>query len=353
MKIEDNLLDQLFDQAKNEKVMHSFSDTKTTFINALAVGVISALGLKTITSSILKTKFFIMSISTITILTSTAIIYQVAVKKPNELAIQKTQHPIENIQTKDNSKVMTMSAPPNLFIAQNLPNNNTLNFPVAIDTPEVQKPVEIKDVEVIDSLESIQKSLEEAKETLKTLEISDEISEIISKALNEVKAELSQIDLEKIHNELVVNLEELELSNKIEEAVIKAVQIIDNHVILIKNKNNCEDIMLNKDSENLTKKSFNITTDSDEHDIQIIRNKAEKAGIDFRYNLTSWKNERIKKLDIYMVIDDCKYVTQKQSVHLSKINKREKFSLSISWYENKDGQAIKFSNSKCSSITCR
>lgn len=71
----DDPLDQLFQQARNQAPKRSFADTKSVFAGALALGVATAAHAKAMTGVLFKSKFIIMSISTASIITTSALIY--------------------------------------------------------------------------------------------------------------------------------------------------------------------------------------------------------------------------------------------------------------------------------------
>lgn len=110
----DEQMDQLFSSARNQAPKHSFSAASSAFTGAMALGVSTAAHAKVMTSSIFKSKIIIMSVSTTTLITASALIYS-AMQSPssakNEASFSQKKTPIPETEHLQATETTTDEAP--------------------------------------------------------------------------------------------------------------------------------------------------------------------------------------------------------------------------------------------------
>jgi hypothetical protein len=329
--MEDNkmnsVLEDLFAQARVEESQHSFADTKQTFIAGLAIGGASAIGLKIITSSILKSKFFIMSISAVSIVTSAVLVYTAAVKPTESIADHKVGPSTELVQ--DNI-TMGSTLPSNLFVEQNSP-LITVEPDDSIVVEETDTTVNIEEiiVKAIDSIdmEAIEAEIAKAIESVRNIDI-----EVIEGEMAELR-----VMLEGMH---VDSLIRIELSNTLMELEAEGLRLNND---IHKNMTEARAIMLNRkvsEEPKLTRKVFTITDNTTDLDLEAFNKEATEAGIDVRYDCRVWAG-KVKKLNMRCEINTDNG-EQIQDIHIRNVKRNESFAFNIVWYENEAGQAVYF-----------
>lgn len=329
--ITDNMnpeLDDFFAEARVETPEHSFSDTKKTLLAGLAIGGISLVGAKIIASSILKSKFFIMSISAVTILSSAVLVYTTGIK-PNAQISEKVSHPT--------SEVMAVASPngdqlpDNLFVMSDMP----INMDVEPDDSVI--------VVKMDSVENIEQIIMKVMHSSSMEHLMDSIGDIMELIKN-IDIEIDEDDMAEIK---VMIKEFSEDSVKMTELINMATSLEkmghDIETQLMQVQNGQHVIMLNRTVSNgpeLHKRVFTITNQTTDLDLEAFNKQATAAGIDVRYDCTVWAS-KVKKLNMRLEInnDHSKQVTD---IHIRKVKRNESFVHNIIWFENNEGQAVKF-----------
>ena len=345
---EDKLLDDLFDSARNAAPEYTFKETKKAFLSAAVIGA-AVLGLKTISSSILKTKFFIMTISTVSIISSAVLFYNTTVTTPAELTANHSLN-----EGKSKNVVMAMPAP-NLF-------NEVL--------PQEIIPVEPDDTtKKIEEVEVIEKEIERIEITknlkldsliaeltnINVMEVGDGVNKkmivlsgsdtVFIQNMGEIEAEISKA-MEIVRIEIDGQLEELEeLKVLAETDRLEMLEDMDE----LKHERRVI-IMKDRSRSHLHKVSFTINDHTFIEELEEIKDKAVAAGIDFTYTAKVKKNQ-IKKLDLNMKLENENGSNEHSQIYLTK-SRGEVFSINIEWYENEIGEAVSFSKSKDKNKNC-
>ncbi|MDX1349887.1 MAG: hypothetical protein R3279_06565 [Putridiphycobacter sp.] len=327
------LLEDLFAQARVEVPQRSYDDTKKTFLTGLAVGGASIIGLKVITSSILKSKFFIMSISAVSILTSAVLVYTAAVKPTQSVADHQTKPSTEVFEA---NTPMGSALPPDLFVEQNRPTllvepDDSLDVEKT-DTVANLEAIILKTIDSID-MEAIEIELARAVESLKEIDI-----EVIEGEVAELRLMLEKMQVD--------SLIRFELANTLRELEAEGVKL--NHDI-DRNRHEARVMVLSRETvqaPKLTRKVFTITDKTTDLDLEAFNKEATEAGIDVRYDCRVWAG-KVKKLNMRCEINTDNG-EQIQDIHIKNVKRNETFAFNIVWYENASGEAVYFNKTeKC------
>ena len=349
------LLDDLFAEARTEVPKHTFADTRKVLLAGLAIGGASLLGAKIITSSILKSKFFIMSISAITILTSAVLVYTTGLKPNNDLSSSGTNAPNELVAV---NIPMGSQLPDNLFVAA---------IPQEVEeTPAVAEPGDTVIIIRKDSIVDVQEIIEEVMQSL-NLEALEVDMEQLMESISNIEIDIDMHDLEGSIEDMLEGISEIDID--IDEEDFAELRIIiedftsdsvnmsklmsmsldleaigkDLELQLHNLKHAPKTIMLNRtvySSSDLTKKVFTISNHTTNEDLEDFNKQATAAGMDVTYQAHVWKN-RIKSLHMRLEIDGDNS-KRSTDIHIRKIKRNENFVQNIIWYENAEGQAVKF-----------
>ncbi len=383
MKMEDMnnpLLDDLFAEARVEAPQHSYQATKKALLSGLAIGGAGLLTAKIITSSILKSKFFIMSISAVTILSSAVLVYTTALK-PNEAVsdhVMDTQTELVATNTP-----MGNVLPEDLFveaiIADFEPDDSTITIEPDSST-NVEEVIEEATKQLEISMEKIEDILSEVESQLKNIEIEVENGEMIR--LEEFLANVGEVteemghDLEEHIEQIVEDIEHIQIQNRegemvdlddyiedmadeseLREDILEMVADVEEAVaniiedVHVRQHNHVQAIGVHdsEELELLTRKVFTVTEKTTGEDIEAFHKTAIAAGMDMRYDCKVNSN-RIKNLNIRLTIDNQNGRNHTSDLHISNVKRNENFAHNIIWYENEAGQAVRF-NKRTS--TCR
>lgn len=331
----DPLLDDLFAEARVETPTHSYQSTKSKLMAGLAVGGVGILTAKIITSSILKSKFFIMSISAVTVLTSAVLVYTVALK-PNE-SISKQVNDAKQIELAQVNTPMGVSLPTNLFVEQ----------PAIIVIEPDDSTIVVEDEESIK--DELQDAIEDILEKIDIESIEEEVEEVVAK-IGDIDFEISeevkrdiQVLINDIKDDTILITEIKQMVAEIEASAVEIAEEISSEISHHKNRsvNRYE-----KDTESkLHRRTFTINNNTSEADLEEFNEMATAAGIDVTYNCKV-TSSKIKRLNMKLVLDNDNGSHFSNDYHISDIKRNENFSFNIIWYENEEGQAIKFSNKK-------
>lgn len=318
----DGQLDQLFQSARSEAPKFKFTEVSSVFTSALAIGVATAAHAKVITSSIFKSKIFIMSISTITAITSAVLIYSSA-------AATKTPIPVAVEEGQPTKTAITFVDPQEELFA-------------ADDTLKREKiskdSVKVLTIDIHDNI--IRSTVLMNDETIKELNFN----------LNELEG--LNIDLDNLSSELKVNLSELEgltinlddLEMDFEElSLLSEIEGLDVEDLL----DNVEIVYSNFDriDPDIKTVSHFITNHTTMEELDVIKKAATKAGIRFNYT-AKVKRNIIKKIELTMRLVNEEGLRKYSCVNINVSNDKM-FSHTIEWQENAAGKAVSFGRAKC------
>ncbi|MFD1553425.1 hypothetical protein DNU06_07075 [Putridiphycobacter roseus] len=357
---EENLLDNLFDSARNAAPEYTFKETKKAFLSAAVIGA-AVLGLKTITSSILKTKFFIMTITTATIITSAVVIYNTSVAEPSNI-------PSNHLSNEGNTKNLVMAMPaPDLFkavapktIMGVEPDDTTKQIEAEAVIEKEMKILQLSQALHLDSLIGVMSNInihETGKGDHKKMIITSGTDTIMMQNVNELTSEiesalrLAQVELDGQLLALEGMLEEdlAALRIDVEAAKEASKEIIEQEYFSNQSTHNTSTNLFPE--AELNKVAFVINENTDTDELAKIRDQAVAAGIDFVYTAKVKRNE-IKKLDLNMKLEDEEGNSKQSQFHITK-SKGEVFSITLAWYENEKGEAVAFSKSKDKKKNCK
>ena len=321
------LLDDLFAEARVEAPQHSFVDTKKTLLAGLAIGSFGLIGAKIISSSILKSKFFIMSISAVTILTSAVLVYTTGLN-PNAQVAETS---------KPTTEVMAIQSPSENEVPDDL------FMPIEFHEQTEVEPEDSVIVVKVDSVVDVQEIIDQVMRSINIEQLTDSIGNMME-MIHNIDIEISEGDIadielliEKIGSDSIKMEKLIKIATNLEE-MGDEIDVQMNHM-----QHGANVIMLNRTVANgskLHRKVFTITNQTTDLDLEAFNEQATAAGIDVRYDCTVWAS-KIKKLNMRLAINSDQG-SQTTDVHIRKVKRNESFVHNIIWFENDEGQAVKF-----------
>ena len=365
------LLDDLFAEARVEAPQHSYQATKKALLAGLLAGGAGLLAAKVIASSILKSKFFIMSISAVTVLSSAVIVYTAAVK-PND--------PIVDQPIKTSTEVVA-----------NTPMGTMLPEDLFVEVPPIIEPVVFEDVEPddstivvkADSSEKVEQIIEDVMQAIDIEKIEQEVEramlsidhEKLEQAIEDMVESFDGDELEAAINDLIASIQSIDVDIDLDDdnLHIDISRMAKDSAMIQEMKAELERLKHlsidlsedafsysystqsqhkhkdHKDKADLQKKVFTITNQTTEADLEDFNKMATEAGMDVSYNCKV-KANRIKQLNMRLKISNENGRDYSSDVHIHDIKKGDSFSFNIIWYEDENGQAVKFNHRK--SKTC-
>ncbi len=357
----DGRLDQLFQSARNEAPKYAFTEASSVITSALAIGVATAAHAKAFTSSIFKTKIFIMSASTITLITSAAIVYSsmtsAVSSKPRVGG--KASYKIE--EKKDKQETPGTENSENFVFRAN---DDTLKKVIIItENPYKIHKLEIKE-DAIKALLSndatemkvIEFDFEGLKERIVKIEKYIEIESGKVRDWSGLTRELEDlVNLQRLSEDELIALslddriaEEEDLIELLNDRDIQRMEHDSERQEADKSREKDERIIYRKAAPNnreLENVSFSVTSRTTVDELEDIKGVALKAGMKFDYTAKVKKN-RITKLNLTMTLYDEQGKRKCECINV-EMSGDEMFSHTIQWQENEDGKAVSFGKNEC------
>jgi len=399
--INDSNLDKLFHSARNQAPAYLFSETQAVFASAASVGAGSAAGLKILGSSLFKTKFFIMTVTVITILTSAVLVLNSANTQAKESILAKSE---QTLLSKQQSSIKLKVVSLNSAIDNSLELNSLVPHSTIINALN-PKPFPTYSLNtIINTLPAVHSKKETNGDTISVSYIITQNT--TNSELNDIKSQAKTAGIDfvfvaKIKNNRIKKLDyslravngargfkkaKINISSpnfqhemrwrtngagefvdfndnsrtitydgkkpltieKVDKLMAKAVKDELKNAESAEgydDKTRQEIIMLNSNSgKNLSTVSQFINNLSTEESLQDLQLVATEAGVILKYDVIFRRNS-IRKLDIKMTIIDDAGDKMHSYYYISK-SKRESFSYPIIWRIDESGKAVDFGDPK-------
>jgi len=301
-----NPLNELFSLARAEEPKVSYQDTEKMFLKALAVGGLGFLTAKGI-AYLLKLKFSVIMLSTAGIVATTVVVIQaVGPEEPK----QNTGVLASSIGAKEIVEVQPVNLEPKQL------DEETISY-------EEVEPIIIEPV-----VDEEEMAVEEEQQPEPVL------AKVVTRPANP----------KMIAVPLAVNCN---------PKIIQKANDCGDQSIIIKTKNGNYNYSTNRNANsqqaystaigmhapNCNKEyKIKVTQNTTENELENLKSKAEKAGIQFEYTVHIKRNH-IKNLNLSMVIE---LEGDDQKTSQFNVSNSDNFSLLVGWVCNDDGKAIKF-----------